>query len=104
MSMQKDLFAQGGCISNKFVLFSIIKSRNSVFNQSGPEAIKLFSSSTQFSMEFQLLIKTKTLTKKDFSGFQILTCCIYHANKCYNANNCWHFNIYGHDKCFAQLS
>ena len=32
--------------------------------RSGPEVIKLFSCSTQLSMEFQLLIKSKMLKKK----------------------------------------
>ena len=30
--------------------------------------------------EFQLLIKTKILTKEEVSGFKSLRCCIYHAN------------------------
>ena len=34
------------------------------------------------------------LKNKDFSCFQMLRCCIYHAQKYENANNCWHFNIY----------
>ena len=60
-----------------------------------PEVIKLFSCSTQLSMKFQLLIKTKTPTNKEVSCFKSLRCCIYHADKCLNANNwhCWHFNI-----------
>ena len=48
---------------------------------SGTEVIKLFSCSTQLSMVFQLLIKYKKQKNKDFSGFQILRCCIYHV-KC----------------------
>ena len=68
----------------------------------GPEVIKLFSCSTQLSMEFQMLIKSKLLKNKDFSCFQMLRCCIYHAHK--YQNDCWHFNIYEHDKFHAQLS
>ena len=70
----------------------------------GPEVTKLFSCSTQLSMKFQLLIKTKIPANKEVSCFKSLRCCIYHANKCLNANNCWHFNIYEQDKFCAQLS
>ena len=35
--------------------------------------------STQLRMEFQLLIKTKMLKKKDIFCFQTPRCCIYHA-------------------------
>ena len=45
--------------------------------RSGPEILKLFSYSTQLSMKFQLLIKTKMLKNKDFSCFQTVQCCIY---------------------------
>ena len=69
----------------------------------GPEVIKLFSCSTQLSMKFQLLIKTKVLTNEEVPCFKSLRC-IYHANKCQNANNCWHFKIYEQDKFCAQLS
>ena len=76
-----------------------------------PEAIKLFSCSTQLSTKFQgtlyfmggvlewsgvkflsgkssygakfqLLIKTKILTYKEVFFFKSLRCCIYHAIKC----------------------
>ena len=67
----------------------------------GPEVIKLFSCSTQLSMEFQMLIKPRMLKNKRFSCFQQLRCCIYHAHKYQNANN---FNLYKHDKCHAKLS
>ena len=50
-----------------------------------PEMIKLFSCSTQLSMKFQLLIKTKMLKNEDFSCFQTLSCCIYHANNKFHA-------------------
>ena len=55
-------------------------------------------------MEFQLLIKSKMLENSDLSGFQILRCYIYHADNCLIANDFWHFNIYEHDKFYAQLS
>ena len=58
---------------------------------------KLFSCSTQLSMKFWLLLKSKMLNNKDFSCLQILKCCIYHTYKC------WHFNIYEHYKFHAQL-
>ena len=60
--------------------------------------MKLFSCSTQQSMKFQLLKKTKIQINKDCFGFKSLRFCIYHANKCLNANICWHFNIYEKDK------
>ena len=47
----------------------------------GLEVVKLFSCSTQLSMEFQMLIKYKMLKNNDFSCFQMLRCCIYHAHK-----------------------
>ena len=49
---------------------------------SGPEVIQLFSCSTQLSMKFQLLIKTKIQTNEEVSCFKSFRCCIYHANKC----------------------
>ena len=70
----------------------------------GLEVIKLVSCSTQLSMEFQMLIKSKMLKNKDFSCLRIVRCCIYHGHKYLNANNCWHFNIYEHDKFHAQLN
>ena len=39
-----------------------------------------FSWSTQLSMKFQLLIKTKAPTNEEVSCFKFLRCCIYHAN------------------------
>ena len=55
------------------------------------QGYKTFSSSTQLSMKFQLLLKTKMLKNKDLlSNSQMFF--FYHANKC-----CWHFNIYEPD-------
>ena len=68
-----------------------------------PEVIKLASCSTQLSINFQLLIKTKMPKNKDFYFFQTVQCCIYHADKCLNANKCWHFNIYEQVKFRSQL-
>ena len=65
------------------------------------EVIKHFSCSTQLSMEFQLLIKTKISTNEEVSCLTSLRWYIYHANKCSNANNCWHFNIYEQDTFLA---
>ena len=39
----------------------------SIEDLDGPKVIKLFSCSTQLSMNFQLLIKTKILTNKEVS-------------------------------------
>ena len=47
----------------------------------GPEVIKLFSCSTQLSINFQLL-KKKKKTKEEVSCFKSLRCCIYDAYKC----------------------
>ena len=41
----------------------------SSLHRSGPEVIKLLSSSTQLSTKFQLLIKTKIQTNKEVSCF-----------------------------------
>ena len=48
-----------------------------VFHVSRPKVIKLFSWSTQLSMNFQLLLKTKILPNKEDSCFKSLRCCIY---------------------------
>ena len=64
----------------------------------GPKILNFFSCLTQLRMKFQMLIKLKMVKNKDFSCFQTLRCCIYHANKCKNTNNCWHFNIYENSK------
>ena len=66
----------------------------------GPRLLNFFSCSTQMSMKFQQLIKTKILKNKDFSCFQTLKWCIYHGV----LNNCWLFNIYEQDKFHAELS
>ena len=87
-----------------FSLHKIYSCYNMEVHCPGPEVIKLFSCSTQLSMKFQLLIKTKIPANKEVSCFKSLRCCIYHANKCLNANNCRHFNIYEQDKFRAQLS
>ena len=47
-----------------------------------PIGYKLFSCSTQLSMEFRLLIKTKMLIIKEDSCYKSLSCCFHHANKC----------------------
>ena len=49
---------------------------------SRPEAIKLYSYSTQLSTKFQLLIKTKIQKSEGVSCFKCLRCGIYHAYKC----------------------
>ena len=60
----------------------------SLIEKPDPEAISLFSCSTELSMEFQMLIKTKMLNYTDFSCFQALRFCTYHAYKGKNANTC----------------
>ena len=64
--------------------------------------------STQGSMKFQLLIKTKMLKNKDISCFKTLRCCIIllinvKMPTIVTFNNCWHFKIYEQDKFHAQL-
>ena len=63
-------------------------------NIPGPEVIKLFSSSTQLSMKFQLLIHIEIIKISGKFRFKTRKLVIYLAYKCYNVNNCWHFNIY----------
>ena len=52
------------------------------FELSDPEVIKqsLFSCSTQLSMKFQLLLKSKMLNNKNMSCFQILKCIFMPTN------------------------
>ena len=45
----------------------------------GPEVINFFHA--QLSMKFQLLVELKMLKNTDFSSFQTLRCCLYHAYK-----------------------
>ena len=60
----------------------------------GPEVIKLFSCSTQLSMQLVLLIHLKLLTIANSFLLNIAVHENFSANKCENANNCWHFHIY----------
>ena len=48
----------------------------------GPEVIKLFSSSTQLSMKFQLLINVKIAQINKNLGLRSQKPVIYPANKC----------------------
>ena len=57
----------------------------------GPEVIKLFSSSAQLSMKFQLLINVEMVEISGKFRFSTQQLVIYPAN-------CWHFNIYEQDK------
>ena len=57
----------------------------------------LYSFSSQLSLKFHLIIKTKVLTDEGVSRFNFIRCCIYHAN-------CCHLNIYEQDKCLAYLN
>ena len=67
--------------SLRFVL-SLKMNSSFITSRPGPELIKLFSCSTQLSMNFKLLIKTKIPAHKEVSCIKSLRCCIYHANKC----------------------
>ena len=73
-----------------------------LFSCSSPKFIKKIHT-TQLSMKFQPLLKTKMLKIK-ISGFQILKYCICHADKFENAITSKHFNINEHDKFQALLS
>ena len=53
-------------------------------NDIWPQGYKTFSCSTQLSMKFQLLMKTKIPTNEDVSPIR-LKYCIHHAYKCQNA-------------------
>ena len=44
-------------------------------------------------MKFQLLVKSNMLNTKDYSCFQTLRYCIYHAYKYQNANNKFHAQL-----------
>ena len=68
------------------------------FSSPGPEVIKLFSSSAQLSMKFQLLINVEIVKISGEFWFKTQKLVIYPAHKC------WHFNIYEEDKFQAQLS
>ena len=65
---------------------------------------QILAFSTQLSTKFQLLIKTRMRKNKDISCIRAFRCCIYPANKCWNANHCWHFNIYEQDKFHSKSS
>ena len=76
----KGLLVRVSCLWSHYVVF-LSKTLYPLLC-SGPEVIKLFQCSTQLSMKFQLLIKTKMATNKELYYFKFLRCCIYHANKC----------------------
>ena len=61
-------------------ILSDIKSQ--AISANAEQVIKLFSCSTQLSMKFQLLIKTKISTNEEVSCFKSLRCCNYPAHKC----------------------
>ena len=63
----------------------------------GLHVIKLFSSSAQLSMKFQLLINVEISGKFNFSTQQLV---IYPAHQLviYPTHKCWHFDINGQDK------
>ena len=65
-----------------------------VFVNSGPEVIKLFSYSTQLSMKFVLLLNVQLLTIANSFLLNIVEHVNFSANKYENANYCWHFHIY----------
>ena len=63
-------------------VFLLKKSQVNEVNTPDLDVIKPFSCSTQLSMKFQLLIKTKIPTDKEVSCFKSLRCSYNHANKC----------------------
>ena len=69
--------------------------------QTGLEFIKLFSCSTQLSMKFQLLIKTKMLKTYDFLAFKLSYAVFIML---INAKMPTIVDIYEQDKFHAQLS
>ena len=70
----------------KMILFAVICNKSFVIYHvlffTGSEVTKLFLCSTQLSMKFQLLIKTKIPTNEEVSCFKSLRCCVYPADKC----------------------
>ena len=76
------------------VLVSITVAGN-VQNCSGPQVIKLYSFSTQGSVEFQMLIKSKMLKIKTFCAFSRSDVVfIMLINVKIPTIDSWHFNIY----------
>ena len=90
----------------KFSIMSRQKTRSSSrgVETPGPKVIKLFSSSAQLIMKFQLLIDVEIVKISGKFRFRTKKLVIDPAHKCLNANNCWHFNIYEQDKSKSQLS
>ena len=81
-----------------FILFNLTYTGKNSFGTPGLEVIKLISCSTQLSMQFQLLIKTKMLKNEIFFALKIsdvvfIMLIIVGI-----------FNIYEHDQCYAQLT
>ena len=67
-----------------------------ICSNTGPQAIKLFSCSTQLRMKLVLLINLKLLIITN----SLLLNIAEHEN--FSANYCWHFHI-EHEKCFITL-
>ena len=68
-------------------------------SKTAPKVIKLFSSSAQLSMKFQLLINVEVVKISGKFRFKTRKLVLHQF-----ANNCWHFNIYEQDKFYSQLS
>ena len=83
-------------------LAQLLGSSNEVPHR-GPKVIKLFSCSTQLSMEFYLLINIKLLISSGIFLLSLAECEIFCAHEFENANISWHFHIHEHRKCHAQL-
>ena len=79
------------------MLFRVEYEDDYVTSRPGPQAIKLFSCSTQLSMKFKLLTKTKIPTNEEVSQ-------MFYLSYLFMLKCCWHFNIYEQDKFRAPLS
>ena len=70
----------------------------------GPEVILLFSSSTQLSMKFIMLINVKMPTIVGILTFISMINTLYEKLKARNFFTCWYFSFYEQLKLHVQLS
>ena len=77
-----DMYSAMSQISLHVHQVSTVLIKNPVLIGPRPKVINMFSCSTELSMKFKLLIKTKMRLKIKTSFFQAFRCCMYVANKC----------------------
>ena len=95
-----DQYAQRELSLPSLNMFSVLNIyRHHAEAKSGPEVIKLFSCSTQLSMNFQMQLSIKVSEIWLFLGSDKPRMLFFLL-----INNCWHFNIYELEKFHAELS